>query len=82
MLTREDNSNILILGICGSPGFLDGASSKFCHPLAIDFDKVNPRHLLITDFFNLVTNNTSAWPEFLKKSLHHALRPFSPHTYK
>ena len=52
MVNREDNSSIALAGICGTSGFVDGASAKFYLPCSIEVDERNPGHLLITEDYN------------------------------
>ena len=52
MVNREDNSNIVFAGICGTSEFEDGASAMFNYPSRIELDKRNLDHLLVTDFSN------------------------------
>ena len=52
MFNRKDDSQALLAGTCGISGFEDGPSAKFFYPWSIEFDKRNPGHLLITDYYN------------------------------
>ena len=52
MVKREDNSNRVLAGTCGTKGLVDGASAKFHDPWSIELDERNPGHLLITEFSN------------------------------
>ena len=52
MVNREDNSNRVLVGTCGTTGFVDGATAKFYGPRSIELDERNPGHLLVTDVFN------------------------------
>ena len=52
MVSREDNSNNVLAGTCGTNEFGDGTSAKFNCPWSIEPDNKNPGHLLITDHSN------------------------------
>ena len=52
LVNREDNSNNVLSGTCGTKGFVDGASAKFYGPWSMELDERNPGHLLVTDMEN------------------------------